>query len=152
MNIFYIQNTLIIIDRKGIPITNKKSICFDWKCSFQNTSRKLAQIPSLAIVKHTRNYCSMYWIFCNCYENLDEKRNETISLWQQCSPSTWIDVGYYWMNNICNKLMFSSKLNFGWFSALLPELKNQRVLPFLFWKIYVVGPNLLWGDFNYCWF
>ena len=68
----------------------EKSISFDRKCSFQNTSRKLARIPSLANSIHPCNHCTSNWTFCNCYENLDEKWNETISLWQQCSSSTWI--------------------------------------------------------------
>ena len=35
-------------------------------------------------------------VFCYFYKNLDEKRNETMSLWQQCSPNTWCK--YYWLN------------------------------------------------------
>ena len=50
--------------------------------SFQNITRKLAQIPSLAIIMHTWNHSTSDCTFGNCYEDIDEKRNETISLWK----------------------------------------------------------------------
>ena len=66
-----------------------KKICdsFDLNCSFQNTWRKAVHLPSLAIGIHTDYYCTSDLVFCHFYKNLDEKRNQTIYLWQQHSPS-----------------------------------------------------------------
>ena len=65
---------------------------FDWKYSFQYTWRKLVHLSSLAFSTHPSYHHTIDFVFCYFYKNLDEKRSQTIYLWQQRSPSTWIDV------------------------------------------------------------
>ena len=78
---------------RGIPV-HYRTMCnnFDWKYSFQYTWRKVVHLSSLAFSTHPSYHHTSDLVFCHFYKNLDEKRNQTISLWQQCSSSTWLDV------------------------------------------------------------
>ena len=55
----------------------------------------MVHLPNLAISTHTGYHCTSDLVFCHFYENLDEERNEAVSLWQQHLPRTQIDVNTF---------------------------------------------------------
>ena len=56
--------------------------------TFQNISRKVVHLPSVDFSIHPGYHCTSNYAYRHCYKNFHEKRDETISLWKQCPPST----------------------------------------------------------------